>query len=190
MGFERKLPSTSKSRTSQMTSISRSVRTMTCPIQLTGVWLVLLGFTHTASAGIYKCEQGGKTAQYQSTPCTTGTSVAIKAPASRPPLAASHAEEALPTPQDRLNAQRAQERSRQFPLENRLTVDLPNTRLSVILHVIADFVGYGLSMDPSITEVGDFHYKAQPATAVLADIASRFNLVIKADALTISVARR
>jgi hypothetical protein len=190
MGFERKLTSTSKLRTSQMTSIFQSFCTMTWPVQRTAVWLVLLGLMHTASAGIYKCEQGGKKVQYQSTPCTTGASILIKAPASPTPLTASHAEGALPTAQDRLNAQRAQERSRQFPLENRLTVDLPQTRLSVALHVVADFVGYGLNMDPSITDVGDFHYKAQPAAAVLADIASRFKLVIRTEDHAISVARR
>jgi hypothetical protein len=192
MGFERKLASTCKLRTSQMTSVVRSIRTMNSPTQLTGAGLVLLCFTHTASAGIYRCEVEGQKAQYQSAPCTAGKSVVIKAPASPspPPLTASHAEGAPPTPQDKLKAQQAQERSRQFPLENRLTVDLPKTRLSVALHVIADFVGYGLSMDPSITDVGDFYYKGQPAATVLADIASRFNLVINADAHTISVARR
>lgn len=153
--------------------------------------IVLLCFAQTTWASVYKCEADGKKAQYQSTPCLFGKSLVVKVPAPPPAQAKPHVERnTLPSAQDVLDSQRAQERARQFPLENHLSVNLPNTRLSAVLQIIADFAGYALIVDPSITEDGNFNYKNLPASAVLADLANRYGLLVKTDNHTIAVTRK
>jgi hypothetical protein len=154
--------------------------------------LALLCASHAATAGVYRCDVIGQRAEYQSTPCANGQSVVVKVPAAppRPSATSSHAEGAPPTPQDTLKAQRALERSQQFPFDNRLSLDLPNAPLGNVLQIIADFVGYGLSVDPTVSAVGNFSYKSQPASLVLADVAARFKLLVRTDKHTITVTRQ
>ena len=138
--------------------------------------IVLICMTAPSWAGIYKCEVDGKKAEYQSTPCATGKSVALKvAPAPASSMLRSPAD-ASPSAPSRL--------------DDHLSVDLPNTPLRVVLQVVADFVGYTLVMDPSVTGEGSFNYQRQPARMVLADLARRHGLAVTTAEQTITVKRK
>lgn len=140
--------------------------------------IILICMTAPSWAGIYKCEVDGKKAEYQSTPCATGRSVALKVAPSPAPDASTRrsSTEASPSAPSRL--------------DDHLSVDLPNTPLRVVLQVIADFAGYTLVMDPSIKDEGSFNYQRQPASRVLADLARRYGLVVTTTEQTITVKRR
>ncbi|RZL06851.1 MAG: hypothetical protein EOP40_16900 [Rubrivivax sp.] len=148
---------------------------------LWGTCILLMSAASPGWAGIYKCEMDGRKAEYRATPCPTGKSVALKvaaSPVARPAAKASAASQAeAPTG----TASR---------LDSRLSVNLPNTRVSVVLQVVADFLGYTLVVDPSIKDEGSFSYQNQPASAVLADLARRHGLAMTTAGRTITVARK
>lgn len=124
----------------------------------------------------------GSKAEYRSTPCPTGQSVTLKVTASpaaaRPATKSTAASQAQASP------------NTPSRLDNRLSVNLPDTRVSVVLQVVADFVGYTLVVDPSIKDEGSFNYQNQPASAVLADLARRHGLAVTTAGRTITVARK
>ncbi|MFY9479677.1 MAG: hypothetical protein WAQ08_18715 [Aquabacterium sp.] len=152
--------------------------------------MLLLWPEHATWADVYKCQVDGQKAQYQSAPCLSGKSAVLKVAASPAPRPQAPHAEAVPTAQDVLDSQKAQERSRQFPLENHLSLNLPNIRLRAALQVIADFAGYALVVDPAIVDEGSFQYKNMPASAILADLARRYGLRIQTDNRTVAVSRR
>lgn len=148
---------------------------------LWGVSLLLLSGASSGWAGIYKCEVGGRKAEYRSTPCPTGKSVTLKVAAS--PVA-------IPSAKPPSAPQAEAPTSNPSRLDSRLSVNLPHTRVSVVLQVVADFVGYTLVVDPSIKDEGSFNYQHQPASAVLADLARRHGLAVTTAGRTITVARK
>ena len=148
---------------------------------LWGASILLMSAASPGWAGIYKCEVDGRKAEYRSTPCPAGKSVVLKVaapPAAKPATKSMAASQAQAAP------------SAPSRLDKRLSVNLPNTRVSVVLQVVADFVGYTLTMDPSIKDEGSFNYQNQPASAVLADLAARHGLVVTTAGRSITVARK
>lgn len=134
-----------------------------------GTSCALLAISQATWASVYKCEVNGKKAEYQFMPCTSGKSTTINVVTTSPTVAPAQAKS---------------------PLDNKLSINLPNTRLSVVLQIVADFAGYALIVNPAITDDGNFNYKNTPASAILSDLAARHGLRIKTDNRTITVARR
>lgn len=131
------------------------------------LFIALMSVAASSWAAIYKCEVNGKKAEYRSTPCPAGDSVAVKVATSPAP-----ASSAPPR------------------LDDRLSVNLPNTPLRVVLQVVADFVGYTLVVDPSVKGEGSFNYQKQAVRVVLADLAQRHGLVVTIAERTITVKRK
>lgn len=129
-------------------------------------------------AGIYKCEVAGQKAEYRSIPCPAGKSVELKVKGSSAPTASVPKPPADASP------------GAPSRLDDRLTVNLPNTPLRVVLQVVADFVGYTLVVDPSVKGEGSYNYQSQPAGTVLADLAKRHGLVVTTAEQTITVKRK
>lgn len=140
--------------------------------------IVLMCVATPSWAGIYKCEVDGKKAEYRSTPCPAGQSVELKVKGSPAPTTSAPKPPSGSSP----NAP-----SR---LDDRLTVNLPNTPVRVVLQIVADFVGYTLVVDPSIKDEGSYNYQSQPASAVLADLAKRHGLAVSIGERTITVKRK
>ncbi len=149
---------------------------------LWGASILLVSAASPGWAGIYKCEVDGRKAEYRATPCTTGKSVALRvvaSPAALPPAKASAKASAA--------SQATAPATTTSRLDSRLSVNLPNTRVSVVLQVVADFVGYTLVVDPSIKDEGSYNYQNLPARAVLDDLARRHGLVVTMGERTITI---
>lgn len=126
-------------------------------------------------AAVYKCELTGGKIEYQSTPCANSHSTSGKVlglntaePSSRP--AASGARKQCVGKELRINF-----------------TDMP---LKATLQVLADFSGNKLVVDASISGSGAFSYECIPWDAVLQDIASRHNLIVKLESGTIFARKR
>lgn len=141
--------------------------------------IVLVCIAAPSWAGTYKCEVDGKKAEYRSTPCPSGKSVQLNV-AGSPPSTTS-------TPKSQTEASPSAAPSR---LDDRLTLNLPDVPVRMALQIVADFVGYTLAADPSVTGSGSFSYQNQPAGVVLADIAKRYGLAVSTGARTITVKRK
>lgn len=141
--------------------------------------IVLTFMAAPSWAGIYKCEVDGKKAEYRSTPCPAGKSVQLKVAGAPAPTTS--------TPKSQAEASPGATPSR---LDDRLTLNLPSVPVRMALQIVADFVGYTLVADPSVTGDGSFSYQNQPAGVVLADIAKRHGLAVATGARTITVKRK
>lgn len=126
-------------------------------------------------AAVYKCELNGGKTEYQSTPCANSRSTSEKvvvletADPSSPPAASS---------------------ARRQCVGKELRINFSDMPLKATLQVLADFSGNKLVADASISGSGAFSYECTPWGAVLQDIASRHNLIVKIENGTIFARKR
>jgi hypothetical protein len=130
-------------------------------------------------AAVYKCERGDGKVQYQALPCETGRTKSITTPAPVAPTAPLGATASAAAPSEKRPC-----------VGKELQINFSSMPVKTTLHVLADFSGHKLVVDPSISEVGAFKYGCTPWDSVLQDIATRYNLVVKVEGGTIFVTKR
>jgi type IV pilus assembly protein PilQ len=113
--------------------------------------------------------------EYQSTPCANGRSISGKV--AEPYVADPSSRPAAPS-------------ARKQCVGKELRINFSDMPLKATLQVLADFSGNKLVADPSVSGSGAFSYECTPWDAVLQDIASRHNLIVKVEGGTIFARRR
>jgi hypothetical protein len=112
-------------------------------------------------------------------PCETGRTKSITTPAPVAPTAPLGATASAAAPSEKRPC-----------VGKELQINFSSMPVKTTLHVLADFSGHKLVVDPSISEVGAFKYGCTPWDSVLQDIATRYNLVVKVEGGTIFVTKR
>lgn len=130
---------------------------------------------HSAFAAVYKCTLDSGKIEYQSSPCTNGRVISAKVV--EPQAAASYAGTTAPN-------------SRKQCVGKELRINFSDMPLKATLQVLADFSGNKLVADSSISRSSAFSYECTPWDAVLQDIASRHNLIVKVESGTIFARKR
>lgn len=131
--------------------------------------LLLLALAQSTSfAAVYKCEQDGKIG-YQASPCANGGELSSKL---SPPV----------TARSSTGIGASKERK---CVGKELRINFRDVPLKTALNLLADFSGYKLVADPSISESAAFSYDCVAWDTVLQDIAARHKLVVKIENGTI-----
>lgn len=147
------------------------------PFSIPGFLLLLsLVLAHHAShANVYKCEQADGKVAYQADPCTNGQEITSKV--SRPSLANSVASVVSAT-------------DKRQCVGKEIRINFSNMPLRSTLQVLADYSGFKLVADPSVSGAAAFNYECVPWDAILQDVAARHELVVKIENGTIYARKR
>lgn len=119
---------------------------------------------HASHANVYKCDQADGKVAYQADPCTNGREITNKV--SRPPPANMAASVASVT-------------GKRQCVGKEIRINFSNMPVRSTLQVLADYSGFKLVADPSVSGSAAFNYECVPWDAILQDVASRHDLVVK-----------
>lgn len=142
--------------------------------------LLLLCLTQiSAFAAVYRCEHVDGKVEYQSKPCEGGSEIQLRTTESVGSSGATSPAKSVATSPERKKC-----------VGKEMRINFTRMPLKTTLQVISDYSGSKLVVDPAVNGTGSFRYDCVPWDAVLREIASRYNLVVKVENGTIYAKKR
>ncbi len=137
--------------------------------------LLLVLFQSGAFAAVYKCERDGKVA-YQASPCANGSDISDKV---NQPVPVALPASGVSVPSEKKKC-----------VGKEMSISFKDIPLKSMLSLLADFSGYKLEVDPSVSGSAPFSYQCIAWDAVLQDVVTRHDLIVKIENGTIFARKR